>query len=285
MKFLVTGGTGFIGSHFVSQAMNAGHQVICIRRTLSSRPKIKFDNDPIWINNPLEQVPVTSIMGCDVLIHFAAHSVHYPYDSLSSCLNANLTAPLCLFETARRAGIRKFLIAGSFFEYGKSSVKYIYVPSSAPLEPTNNYGASKAAASIAFKQWAIDNRVGLTLIRIFHVFGDGESCDRFWPMLKRAALEGKDFSMTKGEQVREFLPVEDVAAAFLRIATDMPQKENVVDVFNLGNGHPTTLRQFAEYWWYKWGAVGSIRFGDVDYREGEVMRCAAGPALITVPSN
>jgi nucleoside-diphosphate-sugar epimerase len=64
------------------------------------------------------------------------------------------------------------------------------------------YPASKAAASIAFTQWSIENQLKLKYLRIFQVFGEGEAESRLWPSLRKAALSGNDFDMTHGEQIR-----------------------------------------------------------------------------------
>lgn len=71
----------------------------------------------------------------------------------------------------------------------------------------NSYTASKAAASIALLQWAAEHQVSLDILRLFHVFGEGEPESRLWPSLRRAAMASANFPMTAGGQVREFLPV------------------------------------------------------------------------------
>ena len=91
------------------------------------------------------------------------------------------------------AGIKIFLVAGSCFEYGLSSIHYETIPTTAKLEPTNSYAASKAAASISLQQWAREYDLNLEILRVFHVYGEGELEKRLWPSLKKAAIDGKDF--------------------------------------------------------------------------------------------
>jgi nucleoside-diphosphate-sugar epimerase len=85
------------------------------------------------------------------------------------------------------AGIQAFIVAGSCFEYSPSGERYYAIPTDAPLEPTNGYAASNAAASIVIRQWAEEHTLSLDFFRVFHVFGEGEAESRFWPMLRRAA--------------------------------------------------------------------------------------------------
>ena len=150
------------------------------------------------------------------------------------------------------------------------------------MEPTNSYAVSKAAASIALRQWAEEHQLTLEILRVFHVFGEGESQGRFWPSLRRAALAGEDFQMTAGEQIRDFLNVADVASAFLDRATAPSSHIPAAKIFNLSSGKPLTILAFAQCWWKLWEAKGQLLAGALPYRPGEVMRYVAGPNLIVV---
>lgn len=276
MNIALTGGTGFIGSHFLKQALAAGHSVLALRRSPSSKPRIQIDQQPQWLDRQLDEVTAAELQGCDVLVHLAAHTGNVPYDSLANCLRWNLMAVLVLFEQARQAGIERFVVAGSCFEYGRSGERYASIPTNAPLEPTNSYAASKAAASIALCQWAEEWNLNLEILRVFHVFGEGEPDSRFWPSLRKAALAGEDFPMTEGEQTREFMSAEDVASVFLERsilpATDLTS----VKVFNLSTGNAMSIKDFSLSWWKTWGAAGALLPGKLPYRAGEIMRYVAG---------
>lgn len=282
MKIVVTGATGFIGTHFTKQAMAAGHSVLAIRRSHASSPRIPLEQQPLWLDRALDEVTAEDLKGCEVLVHLAAHSVKYPYDSLANCLRWNLIAVLALLEQARLAGIRRFVVAGSCFEYGRSGERYTAIPTDAPLEPTNSYAASKAAASIALRHWAEEHQLSLEILRVFHVYGEGDAETCFWPSLRRAALADEDFPMTAGEQIRDFIAVQDVAATLLhRAALPMPDGTRA-KVYNLSAGQPVSIRAFAEHWWSYWGASGQLLLGSVPYRPDEVMRYVAGEDRISL---
>lgn len=273
MKLFVTGGTGFIGSHFLNQALAAGHEVLVLRRSPESRPRIPVAEASAlsWLDKGMPGVESSEFAGCDALVHLAAHSANVPYDTLESCLHWNVIVPLGLFRRAIDAGVRRFVVAGSCFEYGRAGERYDFIPPDAPLEPTQTYPASKAAASIAFCQLAVEQRLELSIHRIFQVFGAGEAASRLWPSLHEAALAGRDFKMTPSEQVRDFVPVEEVARQLLAACQAKVTLGEPL-VANLGTGQPRTLRAFAEEWWARWQATGSLRIGAKPYREGEVMR-------------
>ena len=280
MQIFLTGGTGFIGSHFLRQSLQDGHTVRALRRSRASKPRIKSIFSPRWIDCQLDEVCPSDLSGCEALVHLAAHSVHYPFDTLSNCLRWNLSSVLTLFEKARLAGVQRFIVAGSCFEYGHSGERYEYIPSNAPLEPANSYAVSKAAATLALSQWASEHQLHLEILRVFHVYGDGESASRFWPSLRRAALSGSDFPMTAGLQIRDFVPVESVAKAFLARTTAKHIDFPSVQVLNVGTGRPSSLLAFAQQWWEAWNASGFLLEGVVPYRENECMRYVPGPKLL-----
>jgi UDP-glucose 4-epimerase len=283
MRIFLTGATGFIGSHFVNQALKAGHTVLGLRRSPASQPRIPLLQEPLWLDKSMEKVVADDLSGYDILVHLAAHSANVPYDNLIKCLEWNLIAPLHLFEQARTAGIKKYLVAGSCFEYGISGNDCSFITPEAPLQPTQTYPASKAAASIAFMQWARQYQLSLSLLRIFQVFGEGEASGRLWPSLRRAALAGEDFPMTLGEQIRDFINVEDVSRAFIAEAEALIGQEAGVSVKNLGSGCPQSIREFSEKWWNTWQASGKLLVGELPYREGEVMRYV--PKVDFIPSH
>jgi nucleoside-diphosphate-sugar epimerase len=256
----------------VRQALAAGHTVCVLRRNASSRPRVALSPEPQWLTKSMQEVAADDFAGCDALVHLAAHTPNVPYDSLENCLHWNLTVPLQMFRVAERAGLRRFVVAGTCFEYGRAGERYEFIPPDAPLEPTLSYPTSKAAASIAFIGFAAETGVQLSIHRIFQVFGEGESENRLWPSLRRAALAGEDMAMTPGEQVRDFVPVEQVAATLLDACTNMAVQPSIAKIVNIGTSHPHTVRQFAETWWANWNAAGKLHFGAHPYRDGEVMR-------------
>ncbi len=272
MRIFVTGGTGFIGSHFLNLAAAEGHEMIAQRRH-GSQPVIPLNHQPQWLEAELDEIAPTAMRGCDTLVHLAAAGVRNPvHASWESCLHTNVTAFSHLMATAIAAGIPNYVICGSCSEYGTAGERYERIPVDAPLEPTGAYHATKAAATMIALGLAKEHAIQLCILRPFHVFGEGESPDRLWPSLRQHALDGSDFPMTAGQQVRDFIPVESVAQAFLREATDPTATPAQPLIKNLGTGQPTTILEFAQSWWQHWGATGNLLPGQIAYRPNEVMR-------------
>jgi nucleoside-diphosphate-sugar epimerase len=271
MRLFVTGGTGFIGSHFLAAAMATGYEIRALRRP-GSRPRLTLPGNPTWVEGALDDDWHHELAGCHALVHLAAAGVDQSENDWAELYQVNVLASLKLWQQAIDAGVPRLIICGSCFEYGASAERYEHIPVTADLQPMGPYAASKASASLAAIGLCRVTRVQTLVLRPFHVFGPGESEKRFWPMLRKAALAGEDVPMTAGDQVRDFVPVEKVAATFLHalIREDLVRGEPQIE--NVGTGQPQTLREFAEYWWKHCGAQGKLLPGAVPYRDREVMR-------------
>lgn len=274
MKIFLTGGTGFVGSHVVNQAHEAGVEILAQRRSPDSVSRIALLREPRWIDRPLDQISSADLAGVDAIVHLAAHSPNVPYDSFERCHYWNVTATLRLFEQALEAGVKRWTVAGTCFEYGRACERYEFVPPDAPLEPSLSYPTSKAAASVALSGLARTAGASLRIARIFQVFGDGEAPTRLWPLLRAAAAEGRDVPLSAGTQVRDFIDVREVAAWFLRELSCPPAPAGNPEIFHVCTGKPRTMREFAENWWEHWNAPGRLLFGEVPFRAGEMMRVA-----------
>lgn len=273
MKIFVTGATGFIGSHFINLANRYPNiEIIGLKRSLNSKSRVPLLKEPLWLIKDLDQVEKGDLKGVDVILHLAVHSINPPYDNLENCLFWNVSAPLKMFREAHKANVDKFIVAGSCLEYGLSGEKYDFIPVDAALRPTLTYAASKAAASIVFSQFAIENKIKLSYCRIFNVFGTGEMELNLWSSLKKAAQSGQDFAMTKGEQIRDFISIDEVAEYFMDRCLDNNLTSGHPKFNNVGSGKPITVYQFSKYWWNRWQAKGRLLIGKIPYRNGEVMK-------------
>ncbi len=270
MQLFVTGGTGFVGAHFINTAHQAGHKIIALRRP-GAQPRIPLIQEPTWIEGDLLGDYDNVLQSCQCLVHFAAHSPNPPYDSFDHCFYWNVYASMRLAEQARRAGIQDYVIAGSSFEYGSPASAYERIPADAPLFPAMSYPSSKAAASIGFTAFAKTHHLRLKILRIFQVYGEGEPEGRLWPTVRRLAQSGADFDLTPGEQLRDFIPVEAVAEAFCQAIDFAELQAGQILIQNIGSGQILSVRQFVEQHWQHWQATGTVKVGAVPYRENEMM--------------
>ena len=276
MRILLTGGTGFIGSHLLGELLQAGHEVVAVRRS-GSEPVIPLDQQPIWLERSLLQLTANDLAQVEVVIHLASAGVSPRQASWQELEQINVAAGLHLIQLAHQGGVRRIVAAGTCFEYGPEADAWDRIPPGAPLRPTTPYGASKAAGFLMLHAFATAHPIELFYGRIFTAYGEGQFSGNLWPSLRQAALAGDDFPMTEGEQIRDFIPVEAVAR-HLHIATErcdlQPSQPLVV---NIGSGQGLRVVDFARQQWQQLGATGSLKPGAIPSRAGQMARLVADP--------
>lgn len=273
MRIFLTGGTGFIGSHLLQLSLAEGHEVFAVRRP-GALCRIALLQEPQWLEGTLSDDWSEALARCDAFIHLAAYGVAGGAHDWEGCFRTNVIESLQLWRQAVAAGINRFMIVGSCFEYGRSGERYDAIPVNAPLEPTTAYGASKAAASMASLALAVEHRLSLVVARPFHVYGPGEAAGRFWPSLVAAAAAGDDLPMTTGAQVRDFQPVDQAASQLLAWLQHPLLQPGLPRVVNLGTGHPLSLLAFAQNEWMRLQAKGTLQAGALAHSTNEVWRYA-----------
>lgn len=272
MRIFLTGATGFIGSYFLLLALKAGHKVLALRRMPSSAPVVPLPHEPFWIEGSLQDISVNDLHGCDVVVHLASAGVSPKQVPWLDLIDSNVVGSAHVIAMAHAAGVRRIVVAGTCHEYGASAALYDAIPPDAPLRPLNLYGASKAAAYELLTTFAREHGLELFYGRIFSAYGDGQYEGNFWPSLRRAALNGQDFPMTTGTQIRDFMPVEAVASQLLKACERMDLRASEPCIENIGMGHPQTLLAFAEQEWQRFGASGQILPGARADRPDDVQR-------------
>ena len=273
MRIFLTGGTGFIGSYVLRAALIAGHEVRALRRSSESRSVIDLPSEPEWIEGTLNSLMAEQMEGFDALIHLASAGVSPKRANCDELVKTNIVGSMHVVEMGKQAGVRRFVCVGSSHEYGQSANCFKKIPPDAPLAPLNLYGASKAAAFQMLRAFAMDNDLELFYGRLFTAYGEGQYLGNFWPSLKAAALSGADFMMSSGRQVTDFSPVERVADHLLQACIRGDIRCGQPLVVNIGSGDASSLLNFAEFEWRKFGAVGQLLPGSLMDRPDQIYHC------------
>jgi len=246
MKYLVTGGAGFIGSHIATALAERGDQVRIfdnlstgsLENLAHLKEKIEFVEGDLQDRNALEQ----AIAGIDIVYHQAAlasvpRSVAKPMDTHAACV----TGTLNVLDCSRLADVKRVIYAGSSSAYGDqpfSSKREQDLPS--PLSP---YAAAKFASESYCHAFTATYGLETVVIRYFNVFGPRQDPNGEYsaviPIFVTAMLAGKQPTIYgDGKQSRDFTYIDNVVAGNLAAAEapDAPGK-----VFNVACGSQFTL--------------------------------------------
>ena len=223
------------------------------------------------IHGSLFDLDASQLGPIDAVIHLAATGVSPRQAAWHELEEVNIKGTLKMCMLAKTLG-SKLAIAGSYAEYGSSGLRYEKIPPNAPLEPNFPYAVSKASACQLALGYAKSEGLKMAYLRIFNAFGEGQHSSNLWPSLMKAAASGEDFDMTLGEQIRDFIAVEDVASAFVKAITSSDLIPGSPLVANIASGRPQSIREFCEFWWATAKADGSLKIGSIPYRTNEIMR-------------
>lgn len=276
MKVLLTGATGFIGSHLLAKLLHEGHEVLAVRRA-GSKPVIPLGQGqgPIWLDGTFFELSTSDLVGVEAVIHLASAGVSPQKASWKHLEQINIAASLQLIQLSNEAGVRRFIAAGTCHEYGLEAENWERIPPTAPLQPITPYGSSKAAGFLMLQAYATANKMEFFYGRIFSAYGEGQFAENLWPSLRSAALQGADFPMTDGQQVGDFIPVKTVAK---HLATACVRSDIIAGkpyVVNIASGQGMSVLEFAKRCWIELGGAGALLPGGLPNRPHQLTRIVA----------
>ncbi len=274
-RVLVTGATGFIGSHMARRLVVEGAEVSVFMRATS---------DPCLLADVLDRVMVHEVDICDevgvreamaricpdVVFHLAAIGMSEPFVSPPVAVRVNVQGTLHLLEAAHQCGVQRFVHSGTAYEYGDAANKD--ATNKELLDPVNTYAASKAAARAFVRLYSRVYGLPTVNMRLFAVYGPGQPPKTLISSAVCAALEDRDFPMTPGEQMRDFVFVGDVVESYLRAAVK-PGVEGVS--IDLGTGRACKIREVVTRLFEFTGSRGKPLVGALAYRPSETMKQVA----------
>jgi len=245
MRFLITGGAGFIGSHLANRLVQAGHEVRVID-DLSAGDASRLLPEVLFHRGDVADIPRlwTLLQGIDCVYHLAARvsvpqSILYPRD-----YNAvNVGGTVSVMEAMRDAGVRRVVFTSSGAVYGEQVSQP--VREDLPPNPDSPYAVSKLAAEHYVRTigtlWGIET----VSLRIFNAYGPGQpippSHAPVIPRFLRQALRGGSIVVFgDGTQTRDFVYIDDVVDALVAAATAADIDRRVI---NVGSGQETSINE------------------------------------------
>jgi nucleoside-diphosphate-sugar epimerase len=262
LKVFVTGASGFIGSQVARELLVEGCDVAALAMPDDPLPRLQDLGDRLTIlRGDLMDPEGLQALVADWRPEACVHLAWYvePGKYLDSPLNTTaLAAGLRLIEILAGAGCGHFVGAGTCFEYLWHAG---WLHEEGPTDPQTLYAAAKLSLCLTGKQLAAQLGMRFAWGRIFYLYGPAEDERRVVPGLFKALLAGKEFAATEGQQVRDYLHVEDVAAGFCTLVM-----QHAEGIYNIGSGVPVTMRQLMQTAGEIVGRADLIRFGATPYR-------------------
>ncbi|HWI73008.1 MAG TPA: NAD-dependent epimerase/dehydratase family protein [Baekduia sp.] len=265
---LVTGASGFVGAAVARHALARGLRVTALVGPASRLGRLAAyarDLEVVRadVADPAALGAAVARARPDVCIHLAAVGAVVRDDDLGRLWAVNALAPGHLARALAGSGATRLVTAGSSSEYGTVDGPMDEAMACAPDDP---YGVAKLAGGLLARAAARETGLQAAHLRLFSVYGPGEDPRRLVSSVAAALLAGRPVDLTPGEQVRDFVHVDDVAEALLHAAT-APGIDGLTA--NVGTGVQTTVRALCEHLAALTGGRELLRFGALRYRDGE----------------
>lgn len=272
-KILVTGGAGYIGSHFVVKLLQSGYETIVYDDFSNSNPKVFDRIEQItgkkteWLRGDIQNEKLLARLfsknEIDSVVHFAGkksvkESQEFPLDYYS----VNVQGTLTLLKVMERYDVRNLIFSSTATVYGDNDGHPIREEE--PLNPINNYGKSKRMVEIILESLSKSNpKWNFCILRYFNPVGAHPSGligeDPFgppanlMPIISQVAVNrreevliyGNDYPTRDGTGARDYVHVEDLADAHVS-ALNYLKKNKGFDIFNIGTGKNTTVKEMLE---------------------------------------
>lgn len=267
MKVTVTGGTGFIGNYLVKALLDSGIEVIVTGIDLNVAKqypwfeKVTFIELDINANPSLEVLK--NIAYSDKLIHLAWSGLPN-YKNLFH-FEENLMPQYFFLKNLISMGLKDITVTGTCFEYGMNEGP---LNSEMPADPQNPYALAKDTLRKFLQELQKKENFKLKWLRLFYMYGKGQSEKSILSQLEQALKNGDEvFNMSGGEQLRDYMNVEEVAKLITKAAIDN-QKNGI---FNICSGKPITIKKLVEDYLKENNKTIKLNFGFYPYPDYEPM--------------
>lgn len=264
MKILVTGGAGYIGSHFVKTALEAGHKIVVIDNLSRGHVEAVAEGADLHIADIADYYKVSAIIASEMpeaVVHFAAFA--YVGESVQNpemYYRNNITGSLNLIRAVKDNSVKNFVFSSTCSVYGNP--EKLPISEEAVIAPINPYAESKIMIERILRDFNRAYGLNYTALRYFNAAGCdpsgviGESHDpepHIIPIILEAAqgkrekvyIYGNDYDTPDGTNIRDYIHVNDLARAHL-LALEYLKNGGKPDVFNLGTGEGYSVSELID---------------------------------------
>ena len=264
MKIAVTGASGFIGRHVVAELERRSLAPVVVVRPSSKMQSDTPAHRVVRLDIAAGTPGAYAAMGRpDAVIHLAWGGLPN-YQSLHH-FETELPAQYEFLRGLIVDGLPALLVAGTCFEYGMQSGP---LDESLEPRPANPYGFAKDTLRRQLDLLRQTKPFDLTWARLFYLHGAGQAENSLYAQLERAMQRKEsEFNMSGGEQLRDYLPVADVAAHLVSLATAAANS----GVVNVCSGQPVSVRTLVERWIAESNSPIRMNLGHFAYANHEPM--------------
>jgi UDP-glucose 4-epimerase len=273
-RVLVTGASGFIGSHLAKRLVRDGAEVHALTsavssvyptRLLDARDDLTLHGGSLSDRSAMDSL--VRRVRPEVVFHLGAYThVGTSWQRVDECVQTNVQGTVNLLQALAGTDYERFVYTGTSEIYGDIEVPF---REDAPVNPISPYSVSKYAGERYCRMFHQGHGWPLVMLRPFNAYGPAQSPDRIIPEIIVRAARGQELKITTGRQTREFNFVDDLVDGFV-LAGTVPGIEG--RVINLGGGEEIAIRDLATLVLDLMGNPIDVQIGALPDRPTEIWR-------------
>lgn len=276
LRALVTGGTGYIGSHLVLRLHELGWVVNVIVRKGSNKPHQWESAEGLKVyehdGSTSAMINIIDESKPDVIFNLASIAKYnYLSGDVDQLIASNILFPTQVLEAMKVCGVKCIVNAETFWQYAAGNASY---------RPTCLYAATKQAFRDIIYNYVDNNSFKAISLVLYDVYGPNDPREKLIKLLSRYYLSGEELLMTKGEQIILMVHIKDVVSAFIQASSLLfKQDKGTLRVYSVASQGKLTLRNLIDEVMNKHNLRIKIKWGGKPYRDAEIMRPWVGELL------
>lgn len=265
MRILITGVTGFVGSHLATYLSGKGHLIYgLIRKPIQDKSLLsKLNKVSLCLFHEDSLVDLVAEIKPDIVIHLASlYLTVHSYEQIDDLIKSNITFPTKLLEAMSVNNVTKLINTGTSWQHYNS----------ASYEPVNLYAATKQAFDDVIKYYTSAKYFSCITLKLFDTYGPDDKRGKLISLLDKLSKTKEGLSMSAGEQIVELTHINDVCAAYLAAIELIDEKDaGSNDCYGVSSNEKYNLRTLVEIYEKANNVNLDIKWGGRPYREREVM--------------
>lgn len=249
MRVLVVGSNGFIGSNLVRRLRDDGKDTIALVRPGGNLSRLRAQGIQDYLECDIKDLPsINKVLReehPDIVVHLATRYVvqHRP-EEVAEITMTNVVGTINILEAIRAEGNIGLINTSSCFVYSPKNSPLL---ESDPLDPFNLYALTKLQAEEACRFYSSHYGLGIVNLRLFPPYGPGDNARKMIPSFIRSLLAGAAPMMTKGEQRWDYIFIDDVINAYVKVLDSFEElSKRGFESYNIGTGDTTSVRSIGE---------------------------------------
>ena len=264
---LVTGATGFVGSHLVQKLVQSGWQTHIVCRPGSHSPDTpEFAKVTTHIHDGSTESMVQCVANAkpDVVFHLASLVLtQHESKDIDAIINSNVLLGTQLLEAMRVNNISRFINTGTFWQHYNNE----------DYNPVCLYAATKQAFEALLEYYVQACGFNAITLKLFDTYGANDPRPKLFHLLNKAATTDQPLDMSAGEQLIDLVHIDDVTEAYMIAAQRLLEdKVKQHETYAVSSGKPLPLKELVELYAKVTGQTVNVNWGARPYRDREVMK-------------